>query len=56
MRPFNAAKEQFVRDYLRKLLRATKGCTTKAAKVAGWSVPNFCQLLRRYRMKASNYR
>jgi DNA-binding NtrC family response regulator len=55
-KPLNQAKEEFIRRYLADVLTKTKGCTSEAARIAGWSVPNFCQLLRRHAMKAEDYR
>lgn len=55
-KPLNQAKEEFVKGYLADVLTKAKGHTSEAARLAGWSVPNFCQLLRRHGMKAEDYR
>lgn len=51
-----AAKQDFVHGYLVNLLTLVKGRTGKAARIAGWSVPNFCKLLREYGLKAEDFR
>lgn len=56
MKPLNQAKQDFVRDYLKALLRKVHGRTGRAAEIAGWTVPNFCQLLRRHGIRAGRFR
>lgn len=53
---FQEAKRNFVRNYLSRVLEASKGRTTEAAKLSGMSVPNFCKLLRTNGMKAEEFR
>lgn len=54
--PLKQAKKDFVRGYLVYLLWMVKGRTGEAASIAGWSVPNFCQLLRKYDLKAEDFK
>jgi len=56
MKPLKDAKEDFMREYLHAVLIETNGRTTEAARIIGWSVPNFCKLLRKYEISASSYR
>ena len=53
---FATAKYDFVRGYLVYTLWLAKGKTADAARMAGWTVPNFCQILRRYKLKAADFR
>ena len=56
MKPLKQAKDDFIKQYLIAVLVKTRGRTILAAKIAGWSSPNFCQLLRRHKLKASSFR
>lgn len=56
IKPLKQAKEDFMRAYLHSVLLATEGHTAAAARMIGWTVPNFCKLLRKYEIIASAYR
>jgi two-component system, NtrC family, response regulator GlrR len=52
--PFKEAKEDFERDYLTMILRATGGNVSKAARLAGWRRVDFYGLPGRHDLKAGS--
>jgi two-component system response regulator GlrR len=56
LKTFDEAKEEFEKEYLRKLLGTTKGNFQKAAKMAKRQRSHLYYLLKKYRLKPSDFR
>jgi two-component system response regulator GlrR len=55
-KPLKDAKEDFERDYIIQLIEMTQGNVSHAAKLAGKYRADFYELLKKYDLKAADYR
>ena len=56
LKPLKEAKQAFEKEYLIKLLRVSRGNISQAAKLAGKYRADFYELLKKYHLKAADYR
>ncbi len=56
MKPFKQAKATFEKDYLMHLLKLTKGNVSKASELAGKYRADLYNLLKKYKIKAEDYK
>lgn len=56
LKPLREAKQEFEKDYLIQLLKLSRGNISQASKLAGKYRADFYELLKKYNLKANDYR